>query len=115
MIRSVIVRQPALDDITEAVAWYEAQSSGLGEKLLEQIVHALERAQNNPELFRIVRRILTDRFPYRIFSRPWTTQFMCMRSFTARGTIVTGEGVFKRATQKAPPAVRLPAPRVLRG
>lgn len=56
MIRSVIVRQPALDDITEAVAWYEAQSSGLGEKLLEQIVHALERAQNNPELFRIVRR-----------------------------------------------------------
>jgi hypothetical protein len=32
----VIVRQPALDDITEAVAWYESQRSGLGEELLEQ-------------------------------------------------------------------------------
>jgi toxin ParE1/3/4 len=73
MIRTVIVRQPALDDITEAVAWYEAQSSGLGEQLLEQIIRALERAKAKPELFRVirqegqVRRVLTDRFPYRIF------------------------------------------------
>ena len=73
MIRSVIVRQPALDDITEAVTWYEAHASGLGEELLGQIIRALERAKANPELFRIVRRegevrrVLTDRFPYRIF------------------------------------------------
>ena len=73
MIRRVIVRQPALDDITEAVTWYEVQSSGLGEELLEQIVRALERVQANPELFRVVRRdgevrrVITDRFPYRIF------------------------------------------------
>jgi toxin ParE1/3/4 len=73
MIRNVVVRQPALDDITEAVAWYETQSSGLGEELLEQIIGALERVKAKPELFRIirregeVRRVLTDRFPYRIF------------------------------------------------
>jgi toxin ParE1/3/4 len=73
MIRNVIVRQPALDDITEAVVWYESQRSGLGEELLEQIIRALERAKANPKLFRIVRReaevrrVLTDRFPYRIF------------------------------------------------
>jgi hypothetical protein len=51
----VIFRPQAVEDIVEAVAWYEAH------------------APDNPELFRIVhrdgnvRRVLTNRFPYRIF------------------------------------------------
>jgi len=46
---------------------------GLGEDLVDEILKAIRRAQDSPELFRIVhrdkdvRRVLTNRFPYRIF------------------------------------------------
>jgi plasmid stabilization system protein ParE len=73
MIQEVIFRQPAVEDVAEAAAWYEAHAPGLGEQLIEEILLATRRAQNNPELFRLVhrdgevRRVLTNRFPYRIF------------------------------------------------
>jgi toxin ParE1/3/4 len=69
----VIFRPQAVEDVIEAAAWYEAHGPGLGEQLIDEILTATHRAQENPELFRIVRRegnvrrILTKRFPYRIF------------------------------------------------
>jgi toxin ParE1/3/4 len=69
----VIFRPQAVEDIVEAAAWYEAHASGLGEQLIDEILSATHRAQENPQLFRIVRRegnvrrVLTKRFPYRIF------------------------------------------------
>jgi hypothetical protein len=48
-------------------------AAGLGEELVDEGLRAAKRAQANPELFRIVRsdgqvrRVLTERFPYRIF------------------------------------------------
>ena len=48
-------------------------ASGLGGQLIDEILAATRGAQENPELFRIVhrdgnvRRVLTRRFPYRIF------------------------------------------------
>ena len=73
MIRQIIFRPAAVHDVEEAAAWYEAHALGLGEELVEEILRAARRAQANPELFRIVRsdeqvrRVLTERFPYRIF------------------------------------------------
>jgi plasmid stabilization system protein ParE len=73
MIRRVIVRPLALEDIAEAATWYEDQGSGLGEELTDEIIKAVRRAQESPHLFRIVRprdglrRVLTERFPYRVF------------------------------------------------
>jgi plasmid stabilization system protein ParE len=73
MIQKIIFRQPAVEDVVEAAAWYEAHSPGLGEQLIDEILRATRRAQDDPELFRIVhrdgnvRRVLTNRFPYRIF------------------------------------------------
>jgi plasmid stabilization system protein ParE len=73
MIQRVIFRPAAVEDVVKAAAWYEERSSGLGEDLIDEILHAAGRAAVNPELFRIVRadggvwRVLTDRFPYRIF------------------------------------------------
>jgi toxin ParE1/3/4 len=73
MIQNVIFRLPAVEDVVEAAAWYEAHAPGLGEELIDEILSATRRAQENPELFRIVyreasvRRVLTNRFPYRIF------------------------------------------------
>jgi plasmid stabilization system protein ParE len=69
----VIFRPQAVEDVIEAAAWYEAHAPGLGEQLIDEILTATHRAQENPELFRIVRReanvrrVLTKRFPYRIF------------------------------------------------
>lgn len=73
MIQRVIFRPAAVEDVVNAAAWYEEQSAGLGEELIGEIVHATGRAAANPELFRIVRadgevrRVLTERFPYRVF------------------------------------------------
>ena len=73
MIQKLIFRQPAVEDVVEAAAWYEAHGPGLGEKLIDEILKATQRAQDAPELFRIVhrdgevRRVLTNRFPYRVF------------------------------------------------
>jgi plasmid stabilization system protein ParE len=69
----VIFRPLAADDIVEAAAWYEGHSPGLGEELVDEILNAARRAGQNSELYRIVhrdgnvRRVLTNRFPYRIF------------------------------------------------
>ena len=69
----VIFRPQAVEDVIEAAAWYEAHAPGLGEQLIDEILTATHRAQENPELFRIVRRegnvrrVLTKRFPDRIF------------------------------------------------
>jgi len=73
MIRRVIFRPLAVEDIASAATWYEAQSPGLGLALTDEIIRTIRRAQEAPELFRIIRRrdgmrrVLTDRFPYRIF------------------------------------------------
>ena len=70
---NVIFRPKAVEDIVEAAAWYEAHAPRLGEELIDEVLHATRRAQDDPELFRIVRRdgnvrrVLTNRFPYRIF------------------------------------------------
>jgi len=73
MIRRVIVRPLAVEDIANAATWYEEQSPDLGVDLTDEIIRAIRRAQEAPELFRIVRprdgmrRVLTARFPYRVF------------------------------------------------
>jgi plasmid stabilization system protein ParE len=73
MIRRVIVRPLALEDVSEAATWYEEQCPGLGEELADEVVKAIRRAGESPELFRVLRprdgmrRVLTERFPYRIF------------------------------------------------
>ncbi len=73
MIQQLIVRPLAVEDVVEAAAWYEKQAEGLGEELIDEVVHAIHRAASNPELFRVVRRngeirrVLAERFPYRIF------------------------------------------------
>lgn len=73
MIQQIIVRPLAVEDVMEAAAWYERQAEGLGEELIDEMLGAIHRAAANPELFRIlrrdgeIRRVLTERFPYRIF------------------------------------------------
>jgi plasmid stabilization system protein ParE len=73
MIQRVIFRPAAVEDVVDAAKWYEERSVGLGEQLIDEIVSAAQRAAADPALFRIVRaegeirRVLTDRSPYRLF------------------------------------------------
>src|SRR5258708_32200717 len=73
MIQRAIVRPLAVEDVADAATWYEEQSPGLGGDLVDEVINAIRRAQETPELFRIVRprdgirRVLTKRFPYRVF------------------------------------------------
>lgn len=40
MIRQIIVRPPAVEDVVDAAAWYEAHAPGLGEELIDEILRA---------------------------------------------------------------------------
>ena len=67
------IRLEAEADIAAAAQWYDQRERGLGEKFLRAVDQAIARALENPLAFAIirrrheVRRVLTQRFPYRIF------------------------------------------------
>lgn len=69
----VIIRQNAEADLREAWLWYESQRPGLGDELLREAqasIHRLETdPENRPYYYRDFRRLLTRRFPYKIFYR----------------------------------------------
>jgi hypothetical protein len=96
---NVIFRPLAVEYVVEAAAWYEGRAPGLGGELIDERLAATDRGRQNPELFRIVhhhgkiRRVLTNRFPYRIFFSVVMTRFTFMRFFMARDTIAAGLSV----------------------
>ncbi len=69
----LIIRDAAEADIAEGAVWYEEQQPGLGDEFIAEIQAAVEGAVANPRQYpRLrrkpeVRRVLTRRFPYRIF------------------------------------------------
>jgi toxin ParE1/3/4 len=69
----VIIRPNAEADVRGACIWYDSQRSGLGDELLNEIrnaIHSLEeQAERRPIYYNGFRRLLTRRFPYKIFYR----------------------------------------------
>jgi plasmid stabilization system protein ParE len=69
----VIIRPNAEADLQEAQAWYESRRTGLGDELLDEIRRAVRLLESNPErrpfYYRDFRRLLTRRFPYKLFYR----------------------------------------------
>lgn len=55
----------------EARLWYESQHAGLGDDLVAEIRHAIQLLEDQPErrpiYYRGFRRLLTRRFPYKLF------------------------------------------------
>jgi toxin ParE1/3/4 len=73
MSRRLIVRTEAEADISSAALWYHEREEGLGLEFAMEVRAAIGRVIANPEIHFLmrhhpeVRRILTRRFPYRIF------------------------------------------------
>ena len=68
---NVLIRANAEKDLDAARKWYNRQRSGLGDEFLVAIAEALTRLEQDPELYRVLykgfRRVLVERFPYKIF------------------------------------------------
>jgi len=73
MNRQLIVRPEAEADIADAAVWYDRREPGLGLDLILEVHSAIARVLRSPESFTrvrrnpTVRRVLTRRFPYRLF------------------------------------------------
>jgi plasmid stabilization system protein ParE len=65
------IRAEASAHITEAFSWYEAQRPGLGWQLRDELNAAFTLLQGvpeaGPEVYRTLRRILLNRFPYAVY------------------------------------------------
>ncbi len=73
MTRSVSLRDVAENDLARARDWYDKQRPGLGDELLSVVAECLLSLESTPELhpiyYRGFRRVLTRRFPYKLFFR----------------------------------------------
>jgi plasmid stabilization system protein ParE len=69
----IVIRIEAEVDITNAAIWYHEKQAGLGHEFLAEVEAAVFSAAENPFRFPCfrrkpeVRRVLTKRFPYRVF------------------------------------------------
>jgi toxin ParE1/3/4 len=69
----VTIRPAARADLREARDWYDRRQEGLGSEFLLAVADAMlsleEAPHRQPIYYRDFRRVLTDRFPYKIFYR----------------------------------------------
>lgn len=65
--------KPAQQELDEAVDYYNNESPGLGEQLLVDVLHTLDRIRDYPEAWQAfsntTRRCRTRKFPYGIVYR----------------------------------------------
>jgi toxin ParE1/3/4 len=73
MIWRVIVRPKTEVDLQEAWAWYESRRAGLGNEFLIEVRAAIRVLEAYPErrpfYYLGFRRLITGRFPYKLFYR----------------------------------------------
>lgn len=69
----VIVRPAAETDLRQIADWYDDQQAGLGNEFLlvasSVFAELEESAHRYPPYYRDFRRLLLDRFPYKVFYR----------------------------------------------
>ena len=81
----IVFTRDARKDISDAARWYKRQRKELGDEFLEEVQATFDRASLNPFGFQCVmhnpevRRVLTDRFPYRVFFTLRSTEIVIFR------------------------------------
>ena len=82
MTRPIRSSEPASDEFSEAVRWYEARRSGLGGEFFDAVTAALSLIETNPEIGTTIsadgqtRRVLVARFPYQVVYRLRPTEIV---------------------------------------
>ena len=84
-----LVFQPeARSEFDDAYKWYEDQSAGLGEKLIDRVTSLLEKICQRPAAYPItyrdVHRAVVSRFPYVIYYRVVSNQVIVISIFHGR-------------------------------
>ena len=75
MTRSIRTSEPAADEFSAAVRWYEARRRGLGGEFFDAVLATLSRIETNPEIGTTIspdgntRRVLVAKFPYHVVYR----------------------------------------------
>ena len=82
MTRRIRTSEPASDEFTEAVRWYEARCSGLGGEFFDAVAATVSLIETNPEIGTKIstdghtRRALVARFPYQVVYRLRPTEIV---------------------------------------
>ncbi len=71
-MKPLIIHREAIEELDEAVAYYEDQKAGLGLDFLVEVEQALSKIQQNPSLGSVykvigIRRYVIQRFPFLVF------------------------------------------------
>lgn len=75
MTRPIRTSEPASNEFSEAVRWYEARRAGLGGEFFDAVAATLSLIETNPEVGTAIstdgdtRRALVARFPYQVVYR----------------------------------------------
>jgi|ERR1043165_1467746 plasmid stabilization system protein ParE len=73
MMREVVVRPEAANDIRSVYAWYEPISAAFAMRFIRRLDEAIVRAREWPLMYQIVYRVFRRaplrRFPYSVFYR----------------------------------------------
>jgi plasmid stabilization system protein ParE len=84
----VVIRPNAEADLRKAWSWYESQRAGLGDEFLLEIHSSIRQLETNPErrpfYYRNFRRLITRRFPYKLFYRIENNRVIIFRILHAK-------------------------------
>jgi plasmid stabilization system protein ParE len=88
MSLAVVFRRPALREFQAAVLWYEVRRSGLGGDFESAVTAAVESAAERPlqypRVFKDVRCVVLQRFPYSVFFVAELSRIVVLAVFHAR-------------------------------
>ncbi len=82
MTRRIRASEPASDEFSEAVRWYEARRSGLGGEFFDAVAATMSLIEVNPDIGTTIstdghtRRVLVARFPYQVVYRLRPTEIV---------------------------------------
>jgi plasmid stabilization system protein ParE len=80
--RPIRISEPASDEFSEAVRWYEARRAGLGSEFFDAVAASITLVETNPDIGTTIstsgqtRRVLVSRFPYQVVYRPTPTEIV---------------------------------------
>jgi plasmid stabilization system protein ParE len=96
MSLSVTFRRAARAEFIEAAAWYESQRLGLGVEFIAEIERSVDAAAERPTtyaaIYKDVRRVVANRFPFSVYFRAEERRTVFLAVFHGRRNPVIWQG-----------------------